>query len=482
MKKIVLFALLSGLILSTGIFAKSNKDKAQSKEDQIVELISAGEDKALTKLLFSSQALARKRYGSQKGTLLHTALEANAELSTIKILLKAGVDPAAKNSNGENAVLFACKQEASPKITEELIRSNAFLPLQKSSRILSKSKDKKNAFDYARNNDNLYELLLKYAKDPSPVYTEAPEEPVELVDPMTGNVMTENQEPETEAETVQEEAEPEETIVEEQESPYDETPAEEPVQETVTAPVVPEIVENADEEYEYETYRPIYLFDGLEDEEPPVLSESEKPVEKISNPDKRDEKGRTDLMKACAKDDLDSIRQLIYSGADSDALDKDSWTPLMYAARHSKNGETIKLLLAAEANPELKNRYRFTALEIAAAYNNSPEVIQELISCSDKKTVQKALVTAITQNRNEAIIQKFMEKDVSVNFIYKGMTPLMYACKTGTSTGTIRILLENGASKTIVTAGGKNAFSFAEQNFNLPHDSVYWSLNKKENN
>jgi hypothetical protein len=55
----------------------------------------------------------------------------------------------------------------------------------------------------------------------------------------------------------------------------------------------------------------------------------------------------------------------------------------------------------------------------------------------------------------------------------------MYAAQYCTSTTVIRRLLEYGASTTIRSADGKTAWDFAKQNTSLPHDDVYWALNKK---
>ena len=78
-----------------------------------------------------------------------------------------------------------------------------------------------------------------------------------------------------------------------------------------------------------------------------------------------------------------------------------------------------------------------------------------------------------------AKIDTFIEKSVTLNMFYNGKTPLMYAAQYCTSTAVIRKLLEYGAATTTRSADGKTAFDFAKQNPSLPHDNVYWALNKK---
>ena len=64
--------------------------------------------------------------------------------------------------------------------------------------------------------------------------------------------------------------------------------------------------------------------------------------------------GVTPLMKAAARADLESIKSLLPSTKDVDAIDSSGWTALMYAAAGS-HSEPAQLLLAAGANPNHKS-------------------------------------------------------------------------------------------------------------------------------
>ena len=78
-----------------------------------------------------------------------------------------------------------------------------------------------------------------------------------------------------------------------------------------------------------------------------------------------------------------------------------------------------------------------------------------------------------------AKVDTFIEKSISLNSFYNGKTPLMYAAQHCSSTVVIKKLLEYGAGTSIRSADGKTAFDYAKENPSLPHDDIYWMLNKK---
>ena len=85
---------------------------------------------------------------------------------------------------------------------------------------------------------------------------------------------------------------------------------------------------------------------------------------------------------------------------------------------------------------------------------------------------------AVIAEDSEEILDLFVRHGVSVNLVYDGCTPLMYAAKTNKKTNTIKWLLKKGASRTDRTTDGKNAADFAAGNTNLPRDGVYKALSK----
>lgn len=75
--------------------------------------------------------------------------------------------------------------------------------------------------------------------------------------------------------------------------------------------------------------------------------------------------GVTPLMKAAANADVESIKSLLLSTKDTDAIDSSGWTALMYAAA-SSHSEPVQLLLAAGASPNHKSFAGDTALMASA--------------------------------------------------------------------------------------------------------------------
>lgn len=64
--------------------------------------------------------------------------------------------------------------------------------------------------------------------------------------------------------------------------------------------------------------------------------------------------GVTPLMKAAANAETNSVKSILSSSTDVDAVDSSGWTALMYAAA-SSHSEPVQLLLAAGANPNHKS-------------------------------------------------------------------------------------------------------------------------------
>ena len=78
----------------------------------------------------------------------------------------------------------------------------------------------------------------------------------------------------------------------------------------------------------------------------------------IPNANNRSSNGRTKLMIAAKKGDIQKIEDLLYSGAQIDAKDDEGWTALMYSARFQKDADVTKLLLYKGADRTIKNKYQ----------------------------------------------------------------------------------------------------------------------------
>ena len=206
----------------------------------------------------------------------------------------------------------------------------------------------------------------------------------------------------------------------------------------------------------------------------------------IGSPDQADSRGCTLLMKAAKAGNNWELKNLINSGAKINLKDSDGWTALMYAVRYQENTSIVEQLIEAGADVKIKNNYDVSALMLAATYNGNPEILRKLLSFyspSEKEVIQ-AFVLMLSDNYSSdysksAKVDCFIEKAIALNTFYNGKTPLMYAAQYCSSTVVIKKLLEYGAGTSIRSADGKTAFDYAKENPTLPHDDIYWMLNKK---
>ena len=212
----------------------------------------------------------------------------------------------------------------------------------------------------------------------------------------------------------------------------------------------------------------------------------DSPYERISNPDEKDNSGKTLLMKAAQAGNVEKIRQLLYSNANVNLKDNDGWTALMYAVRYSESYECVEELLQAGADSTIRNNYGSSAIILSACYNKNSKILKKLFEKykSSDKDVLRAMIFLLTEHniseeQQLSMLQIFMDESVPLNVLYEGKTPLMYAASFGNSAKLIKMLLDNQASPTLRSTEGKTAFDYAMKNNNLAHDETYWALNKR---
>lgn len=216
------------------------------------------------------------------------------------------------------------------------------------------------------------------------------------------------------------------------------------------------------------------------------IDADDSPYERISNPDEKDNSGKTLLMKAAQAGNVEKIRQLLYSNANVNLKDNDGWTALMYAVRYSESYECVEELLQAGADATVRNNYGSSAIILSACYNKNSKILKKLFEKykSSDKEVLRAMIFLLTEHniseeQQLSMLQIFMDESVPLNVLYEGKTPLMYAASFGNSTKLIKMLLDNQASPTLRSTEGKTAFDYAMKNNNLAHDETYWALNKR---
>lgn len=271
-------------------------------------------------------------------------------------------------------------------------------------------------------------------------------------------------------------------------------PEPEPVPEPISEPAVETVAENSFElpistspSTNVSRYQRENLLDYAPKKTPPLPSDEDfTSYQLIASPDQADSKGVTLLMKAAKAGNNWELKNLLNSGANVNLKDSDGWTALMYAVRYQENTSIIDLLISAGAQVKTKNSYNVSALMLASTYNGNPEILRKLLSYyspSEKEVVQ-SFVLMLSDNYSSdyskaAKVDTFIEKSISLNSFYNGKTPLMYAAQYCSSTIVIKKLLDYGAGTSIRSADGKTAFDFAKENPTLPHDDVYWMLNRK---
>ncbi len=491
---------------------------AGGKRDKLFTAVETGTEKEIKKIVRKYPECIDVKRSPGKESLLMAALKEDRELSVIKFLLKYDADPMQKDSQKRNSIMYAAKYSSDPEVLEAVIKAGAFFNFFRARNILKTDKDGKNSFDYARENsdsEKMLAVLQKYAAEKQPQDDVAETEE-------TSEAGEEGQEqPQEDAPLPDSQAEGQNNLTE-QTAVSAPAPLVPPAVSAATAAaVVPAVIPLADSEdgqtktensvpAQQQTedalppsaapsatavqtsplpavpvtavpYTKTYLFDYAEDgstAEVPQESDDDVFHTFIENADSRDLNGRTKLMTACKKGNLELAENLIYSGADVNATDDDGWTPLMFASRFTDNVKIVKTLIQNGAKVQQKNNYGVTPLKLAAGFSSSPAIVQELLnsySATDAEA-RAAFIYAVSSSAPVSILEVFYKKELSLNASYDGKTPLMYAAESNKDTKTLEWLLKNGAKKTYRTKSGLTAFDFAKENKMLPHDGIYWSL------
>lgn len=489
------------------ILATAHSFARQKSEEQVdfYELAKSGSARVLQKALRKEKSAAAARYGAKNDTLLMAAIEAGREPSFLGMLLDSGVPPDAANDDGDTALIYAAKF-GYEKPALKTILSYAAGPAKKRARAAYKNNLGQTASDFVQDGTKEKKYLERYAQKESRkkkpdgaeenlAESQQEEIPAEEISPAESDAHTQAdgvsedgnsaEEAQFESNASEEnsnencpgknpEFEPQEAIPQETENvPQNETlpvPNTDTAEQKKSAAGVPK---------KRRENRRTYLFDGLESFDTYFIPE--RKFEPIQNPDAKDANGRTPLQNAAALDETELVKTLLASGARVDMADGDGWTALMYAARFSQKRETASALIKAGASVTAKNRFGANALEIAAAYGASADVLDEIARHSTKAALLRAFFTAVGMGRPRHILAVFFRHGITANIVYKGKTPLMLAAQTNIDTDCIEFLLENGADKTFVTADRKDAYYFAKRNPNLPRNDVFWSLNNSGN-
>jgi len=175
------------------------------------------------------------------------------------------------------------------------------------------------------------------------------------------------------------------------------------------------------------------------------------------------------LVKAAFKDDTAAVIQLIASGVEVNAIDKDAdTTALMQAVEHG-NGEMVQTLLGAGADVNLKNKGGQTAL-MHLGEHNIARMVWDLVATGAKLNQRdeegnSALMNAAAVD-NKDVLQALLEAGAKVNAKNKeGETALMIAASGGL-TRNVKALIEAGADVNKKDKDGATALAVAKDSEN----------------
>jgi ankyrin repeat protein len=185
-------------------------------------------------------------------------------------------------------------------------------------------------------------------------------------------------------------------------------------------------------------------------------------VEKLLRAVGARESPEEELHEAIRKGDAASVRRLILSGADVNALDNDRYeTPLM-AALASRSLDILLVLLEAGADPVVEADGWDNAGEnaiVVAAREGSPWALRKLIEKHARPgDLDRALFAGCS---HEGVVRVLIEAGARVNSRgERNQTPLICAARAG-STESVTLLLASGADARLVSDDGKTARAWA---------------------
>jgi len=167
---------------------------------------------------------------------------------------------------------------------------------------------------------------------------------------------------------------------------------------------------------------------------------------KTSDVNLKDQKETTPLMYAAAFGSVDAMKILLDAGADVNAKNALSVSPLLWCAGDL---EKVRLLVSKGADVNARSKQGQTTLLIAASQDGASEIVKLLLdkgadvsACGFMNTT---VLLSATYANDTAIVKLLLEKDVDVNAQdVTGETPLMNAASYGNVEVT-RMLLAKGA-------------------------------------
>lgn len=449
------------LFLMNSVFSYSKKN--------LLEAVQANSKSQISKILTMSPELSTLKYGDDGNSILMIALQYKCSDDIIEMILKAGCSPDLKNKNGQTALMFAANYGASSKTINRIVNFNTLTKAGKIKRITTKDNMGSNAFDYAKENPQVYNALEEYVLDPAKIKKE-PEsqmpkqasseqnntseqkeqikENSELKDENQPEIKSEqkqtpkdeisieseqNQEFITELENTQIESEPEQNKKNENPQKLEPENNFETISELENKQIEPELEQNIQEsevKQELELNSQELTTFHEETSKTTISSPIEIPkIDQYSNSRPEylfDEIETEPVVKEDLLDDIKTKKVQIISNPD--AVDNNKRTRLMNSIMENDD-RTCYALLESGANPNAKDNDGWTPLMYACRYSKSPAIIQMLFEYGaelDTKTYYDITVLQIAaaycQNKNVLanILSEASKKNLNIldSFIF----------------------------------------------------------------
>jgi len=174
---------------------------------------------------------------------------------------------------------------------------------------------------------------------------------------------------------------------------------------------------------------------------------------KTSDVNLKDQKESTPLMYAAAFGSLDAVRILLDAGADVNAKNALSVSPILWCAGDL---EKVRLLVSKGADVNARSKQNQTPLLIAASQDGASEIVKLLLDkgadASARGFMNTTALLSATYANDTAIVKLLLQKSVDVNAKdVTGQTALMNAASYGNAE-VLRMLL---AKKADVNAVGE---------------------------
>ncbi len=177
--------------------------------------------------------------------------------------------------------------------------------------------------------------------------------------------------------------------------------------------------------------------------------------------------GRTALISAAARGDLEVVKVLLERGADVNVKDKQEYTALFHAIEAMYEDVATVLLDQPNLDPSARGKNGVTAL-MSYAWRDNKEAVRKLLDRGADVNAQDndgdTALHGVAKSGNVEILDMLLAKRADPNLKNKlGGTPLMWAAVFGHEEAAQR-LLARGADRSLKDEDGMTALDWAVRN------------------